>query len=62
MSRPLLVRVHLAAAVAAVVVIVTFLTSSAVTELIGTPGEVRLLRHGIMLGLPLLIGCLATAA
>src|SRR6516165_7714301 len=56
MSRPLLVRVHLAAAVAAVVVIVTFLTSSAVTELIGTPGEVRLLRHGIMLGLPLLIG------
>ena len=62
MSRPLLVRVHLAAAVAAVVVIVTFLASSAVTELIGTPGEVRLLRHGIMLGLPLLIGCLATVA
>ena len=62
MSRPLLVRVHLVAAVGAVAVIVTFLTSSAVTELIGTPGEVRLLRHGIMLGLPALIGCLATAA
>jgi len=62
MSRPLLVRVHLAAAVAAVAVIVTLLTSSAVTELIGTPGEVRLLRHGIMLGLPLLIACLATVA
>ena len=62
MSRPLLVRVHLAAAVAAVAVIVTLLTSSAVTELIGTPGEIRLLRHGIMLGLPLLIACLVTVA
>jgi hypothetical protein len=62
MSRPLLFRVHLAAAVAAVAVIVTLLTSSAVTELIGTPGEVRSLRHGIMLGLPLLIACLVTVA
>ena len=62
MSRPLLVRVHLVAAVGAVAVIVTFLTSSAVTELIGTPGEIRLLRHGIMLGLPLLIACLVTVA
>ena len=62
MSRPLLVRVHLAAAVGAVAIIGTFLTSSAVTELIGTPAEVRLLRHGVLLGLPLLIGCLATAA
>ena len=62
MSRPLLVRVHLTAAVGAIAVIVTFLTSSAVTELVGTPGEVRLLRHGIMLGLPLLIACLATVA
>ena len=62
MSRPLLVRVHLAAAVAAVVVIVTFLVSSAVTELIGTAGTVHALRHGIVLGLPLLIACLATAA
>ena len=62
MSRPMLVRVHLAAAVGAVAVIVAFLTSSAITELVGTPAEVRLLRHGIMLGLPLLIACLATVA
>src|SRR6516165_10249615 len=62
MSRPLLVRVHLAAAVGAVAIIGAFLTSCAVTELIGTPAEVRLLRHGVLLGLPLLIGCLATAA
>jgi hypothetical protein len=62
MSRPLLVRVHLAAAVGAIAVIVTFLTTSAVTELIGTWGEVRLLRHGILLGLPLLIVCLVTVA
>ena len=62
MSRPMIVRVHLAAAVGAVVVIVTFLISSAVTELIGTAGEVHALRHDIMLGLPLLIACLVTAA
>jgi hypothetical protein len=62
MSRPMLVRVHRAAAVAAIVVIVTFAISSAATELIGTPAEARLVRHGIMLGLPLLIGCLATVA
>jgi hypothetical protein len=62
MSRPVLVRVHLVAAVGAVVVIVTFLISSTVTELIGTAGEVHALRHDIMLGLPLLIACLATVA
>jgi hypothetical protein len=62
MSRPILVRVHLAAAVGAVAVVVTFLVSSAVTELIGTAGTVHALRHGIVLGLPLLIACLATAA
>ena len=62
MSRPMIVRVHLAAAVGAVVVIVTFLISSAVTELIGTAGEVHALRHDIMLGLPLLIACLVMAA
>ena len=62
MSRPMLVRVHLAAAVGAVAVIVTFLVSSAVTELIGTAGTVHALRHGIVLGLPLLIACLATVA
>jgi hypothetical protein len=58
----MLARIHRAAAAGAVAVIVTFLISSAVTELIGTPAEVRLLRHGIMLGLPLLIGCLAAVA
>jgi hypothetical protein len=62
MSRPLLVRVHLAAAVGAAAIIVTFLASSTVTELIGTPAEVRLLRHGVLLGLPLLIGCLVAVA
>ena len=62
MSRPMLVRVHLAAAVGAVALIVTFLVSSAVTELIGTAGTIHALRHGIVLGLPLLIACLATVA
>ena len=62
MSRPILVRVHLAAAVGAVAVVVTFLVSSAVTELIGTAGTVHALRQGIVLGLPLLIACLATVA
>lgn len=62
MARPTLVRIHLTAAVAAVAVIATFLISSAVTELIGNPGEVQALRHDIMLGLPLLIACLAIVA
>ena len=62
MSRRLLVRIHLTSAVAAVAVIAAFLISSAVTELIGTAGEVRLLRHVIVLGLPLLITCLAAVA
>ena len=62
MSRPQIVRIHLAAAVGAVAMIVTFLISSAVTELIGTAGQVHTLRHDIMLGLPLLIACLATVA
>jgi hypothetical protein len=62
MSRPVLVRVHLAAAAGALAVISAFLVSSVVTELVGSPGDVRVLRHGILLGLPLLIGCLAAAA
>jgi hypothetical protein len=57
-----LVRVHLAAAVGALVLIGTFLVSAAVTELIGDAGEVRALRLAIVLVLPLLIGCLVTAA
>jgi len=62
MPRPLLTRIHIAAAVAGLVVIATFLLSSAVTELIGGAGDIRVLRHAILLGLPVLIACLATAA
>jgi hypothetical protein len=62
MTRPILVRGHLAAAVGALVIISAFLVSSVATELFGSPGDVRVLRHGILLGLPLLIGCLAATA
>lgn len=62
MHKPLLARIHIAAAAAGLVVITTFLVSSAVTDLIGGAGDIRVLRHGILLGLPLLIGCLVTAA
>jgi hypothetical protein len=62
MTRPILVRVHLAAAVGALVIISAFLVSGAATELFGSPGDVRVLRHVILLGLPLLIGCLAATA
>ena len=41
--------------------ITTFLVSSGVTELTGGTGDIRVLRHCILLGLPLLIACLATA-
>ncbi|MDA8074223.1 MAG: hypothetical protein M0Z40_03130 [Actinomycetota bacterium] len=61
MSRPLLVRVHLAASAGAVAVITGFLASSTITELTGGVGDIRVLRHGILLGLPLLVACLATA-
>jgi predicted Co/Zn/Cd cation transporter (cation efflux family) len=62
MSRPVLVRIHLVTAAGALAVISAFLLSSTVTELIGDPGEVRGLRHAILLALPLLIGCLAASA
>ena len=62
MSRPVLVRIHLAAAAGALAVISAFLVSSTDIELIGDPGEVRSLRHAILLALPLLIGCLAASA
>jgi hypothetical protein len=62
MSRSSLVRSHLAAAVGALVLITTFLVSSAVTELIGTTGDVHLVRQWIVSGLPVLIGCLAAVA
>jgi hypothetical protein len=61
-TRPILARVHFAAAAGALVVISAFLVSSVATELFGSPGDVRVLRHGILLGLPLLIGCLAATA
>src|SRR5260370_8078312 len=61
MPKPLLVRVHVAAAVTAIAVITTFLVSSGVTELLGGTGDTRTLGHAIVFGLPLLIACLATA-
>lgn len=61
MPKPFLVCVHVTAAVAAIAVITTFLVSSGVTELLGGAGDIRTLRHAIVLGLPLLIACLATA-
>ncbi|MGO8893824.1 MAG: hypothetical protein ACLP8X_06820 [Streptosporangiaceae bacterium] len=62
MPRSSLVRTHLAAAAGALALIATFLVSSAVTELIGTAGDVHIVRQWIVFGLPVLIGCLATAA
>src|SRR5260370_12617780 len=62
MPRFSLVRTHLAAAVGALALIATFLVSSVVTELIGTAGDVHIVRQWIVVGLPVLIGCLATAA
>lgn len=62
MSRSFLVRIHLGAAVGALALIAAFLVSSAVAELIGTAGDVHIVRQWIALGLPVLIGCLATAA
>ena len=56
-----LVRIHLAASLASVVVVTTFLATSAITELAGSNGPVRALRHAIVYGLPLLVVCLATA-
>jgi hypothetical protein len=61
MPKSVLTRVHLTAAVGAITVITAFLAVSAVTELAGSPGEIRAVRQGIMLALPLLIACLATA-
>ena len=61
MSRPILVRIHLAGAVGALAIIAAFLASSTVIELSGSPGDVRVLRHVILIGLPLLIGCMAAA-
>ena len=62
MPRSSLVRIHLAAAVGALTLIATFLLSSAVTELIADAADVHRLRQWIVFGLPLLVGCLVTAA
>jgi hypothetical protein len=61
MPKPLLVRVHVAAAAGALALITAFLVSSGVTDLLGGAGDIRVLRHGILLGVPLLIACLAIA-
>lgn len=61
MPKLLLARIHVAAAAGAIAVITTFLVSSGVTELTGGAGDIRALRHAILLGLPLLIACLVTA-
>ena len=61
MPAPLVVRVHVAASAGAISLITTFLASSAITEMAGGAGDIRVLRHGIVLGLPLLVACLATA-
>lgn len=61
MPKPLLARIHVAAAAGAIAVITAFLLSSGVIELIGGAGDIRALRHAILLGLPLLIACLVTA-
>jgi hypothetical protein len=62
MPRSSLVRTHLAAAVGALALITAFMLSSTVTELIGNAADVHTLRQWIVLGLPLLVGCLAAAA
>jgi hypothetical protein len=61
-TRSSLARTHLAAAVGALALIATFLVSSTVTELIGTAGDIHIVRQWIVFGLPVLIGCLAAAA
>src|SRR5260370_20510616 len=61
MPKPLLTRIHVTAAAGAIMVITTFLLSSGVTELTGGAGDIPVLRHAILLGLPLLIACLVTA-
>jgi len=62
MPRPLLARAHVGAATGSLAVITAFLVSTAVTDLAGGAADIRTLRHGILLVLPLLIGCLVTAA
>ncbi|MHB8295368.1 MAG: hypothetical protein ACYDH5_12235 [Acidimicrobiales bacterium] len=60
-SRPNLARAHLAGAIGATGIVGAFLVSSVVTELAGGPAGTRLLHHTVVLGLPFLAACLATA-
>ncbi len=62
MQRSSIARIHRAGAVGALAVISAFLLSASVTEMAGDAGAAHLLRHVIVFGLPLLIGCLVTAA
>jgi hypothetical protein len=62
MSRKLLARLHLSGAAGALAVITAFLAASAAIEPFGDAGELRDLRQGILVALPVLIACLATAA
>ncbi|MGO9083355.1 MAG: hypothetical protein ACLQDY_30750 [Streptosporangiaceae bacterium] len=61
MPKPLLARIHAVAAAAAIAVIMAFLVSSGVIELTGGAGDIRVLRHAVLLGLPLRLACLVTA-
>lgn len=61
MPRPLVVRVHVAASTGAIATITLFLFFSGLVELTGGDADVRVLRRDILLGLPVLIACLATA-
>ncbi|PZS33767.1 MAG: hypothetical protein DLM59_06005 [Pseudonocardiales bacterium] len=54
-------RVHLAAACGAITTITAFLIVGVVSQLAGSPAEIRDVRQLIVAGLPLLIGCLAAA-
>lgn len=56
-----LVRLHFGASLASVVVVTAFLATSAITEFTGSDGAIRVLRHAILYGLPLLAACLVTA-
>lgn len=61
MPKRFLTRAHLAAATGAIAMIIAFLLVSAISEITGNSGEIRAARQGIVLALPLLITCLATA-
>jgi hypothetical protein len=61
MLQALVARAHVMAAVTATAVVITFLASGAAIDLAGDPGDDRVLRGAVLLGVPLLIACLASA-